>query len=105
MSATDVPGSGVPLLAGAGGAVGAGALLLLGDGLVLHLVGYALACAVAFVLVALYRRHALRRLAAAGIGQTRGRHRLTVMLLVAGLLVGGVHAWIVAVDLARQAAN
>jgi hypothetical protein len=78
----------------AGLLVGAALLILSRDWA--HIAGYCLGCLIPFCLVAAHRRVAVNVRARRGTVAGRGEAVFTVLLLVAGLCVGAVHAWLFA---------
>jgi len=71
-------------------------LLALGPGLVVNLIGYLLASVVCFSLVALFRRASFARLVSIGIGLSRPTGSATVAIIVTGLFLVCIHAYLIA---------
>lgn len=93
---SDDPGAGTWLMIVACVAVVAGAVALTMDGLAGHIFGYLLASVLTFTCVALFRRHALDRLATVGIGTSRRASGFVLVVLLSGLGVSIAHAWFIA---------
>ena len=94
----EVPSSylGSALLAVAIAAILASAVCLVGDSLLVNFVGYALASIVAFGCIAGSRRVEVRRSLETGIGTDTRVSAISVGVLVAGLVLAVVNAWLIA---------
>lgn len=86
-------------LGAAAGAVALGALALSG-GIVLHVIGYALASLLAFTLIAMFRRRSLERAVKEGIGVPHRVNLLAIGVLVVGFAVSVAQSWLIASYLA-----
>ncbi len=73
-----------------------GIALLPVGGTVVHIAGYCLSCLIPFVLIAGERRAAMREQTERGVVRDGRERWVAVAVLGAGLLVGGVHAWMIA---------
>lgn len=71
-------------------------LLALSGGIVLNLVGYALASLLAFTLVAMFRRRSIERSLTAGIAVPRWMNRFAFCVLALGFAVSVAQAWFIA---------
>lgn len=70
--------------------------ILLAGGIVLHLLGYALASLCAFTLIAMFRRRSAERSVTAGVGVPHWINLTAVGVLIAGFAVSVVHSWLIA---------
>lgn len=86
-------------LAAATGAVALGAVAL-GGGIVLHVVGYALASLLAFTLIAMFRRRSLERAIKEGIGVPHRVNLFAACVLLVGFAVSVAQSWLIASYLA-----
>jgi hypothetical protein len=82
-------------LGAAAGAVALGAVALSG-GIVLHVIGYALASLLAFTLIAMFRRRSLERAVKEGIGVPHAVNLFAVGVLLVGFAVSVAQSWLIA---------
>lgn len=75
--------------------MGSGAALVIGGSLGVNLVGYALGSIVTILLIALHRRATERRRFEEGIGTTRGLRVLATVVLASGVVLSGIHAYLI----------
>jgi hypothetical protein len=73
---------------------GFGALAL--DGVLAHVIGYALASLLPFTIVAMFRRQSVERLMVVGLPPSREANTGAVLILVIGFLCSVLHAWFIA---------